>query len=77
MTVASGGGGIAYIDERGVIREVLDLAPPFDRRTVPSKDAVPFALEVHRGWFARNGVGPGDKIEGLEAIFRDPELMPR
>ncbi|MCU0971773.1 MAG: DUF192 domain-containing protein [Gammaproteobacteria bacterium] len=53
---------VAYLDARGVIRELHDLEP-FDSRRVDSRDGeLQFALEVPRGWFARHGVGVGSVV---------------
>lgn len=56
---------IAYINGAGVIREIHDLQP-LDEKSVRStvRDLV-YALEVPQGWFAKNGVLPGDRILGL------------
>jgi uncharacterized protein len=56
---------IAYINRAGVIREIHDLQP-LDETTAQStfRDLL-YALEVPQGWFARNGILPGDKILGL------------
>ncbi len=64
---------VAYLDARGVIRELHDLEP-FDTRRVDSQDGeLLFALEVPRGWFARHGVGVGSVVataDGPLAGFR-------
>lgn len=53
---------IAYIDSRGVIREIHDMEP-FSLAPVPSRFPAKFALEVNRGRFAELGIEPGDRIE--------------
>jgi len=53
---------IAYIDARGVIREILDMAPLDDSVTYPSRYPVKYALEVNRGWFASRGITPGCRV---------------
>jgi hypothetical protein len=56
---------VAYIGPSGRIFEIHDLQP-LDETPVPSaSDAVTYALEVPQGWFARNGVPPGEHIRGL------------
>ena len=56
---------IAYIDSNGKILEIKSMNP-LDETIVPSNsDEVAYALEVNQGWFARHGVSPGTKIEGI------------
>ena len=62
---------IAFLDEDGKILQVEDLRP-HDERYTRSKDEVRYALEVNRGWFAKNGLKAGDvfddfrkKVDGL------------
>jgi len=53
---------IAYISKDGTIREIHDLEP-HSQRTVESRFAVRYALELPRGAFSRAGAEPGDVIE--------------
>lgn len=54
---------IGYFDASGVLREVHPLNP-FDEQPVSSThEAIKFALEVKQGWFAAEGVKPGDKLD--------------
>jgi len=55
---------IAFIDSQGVIVNIEKLKP-FDRTSVFSKGDVLYALEMNRGWFAKNGVEPGETVQGL------------
>jgi uncharacterized membrane protein (UPF0127 family) len=56
---------IAYIDSAGKILEIESMSP-LDETVVPSRsDEVAYALEVNQGWFARHGISPGAKIEGI------------
>jgi len=55
---------IAYVDAQGQILNIEPLVP-FDRSSVPSKGDALYALEVNRGWFDRNGVSAGDRVQGL------------
>ena len=56
---------IAYIDPRGTIMELHDLQP-LDEKPVPSRFRnIAFALEMPQGWFSKNKIWPGDRIEGL------------
>jgi len=52
---------IAFLDKNMRILEVLEMAP-FTDGPYPSKFQAQFALEMNRGWFARNKVKPGDQI---------------
>ena len=64
---------IAFIDDRGVIVQIKDMAP-LDEREVHCDTPVRQALEVNQGWFERNGIKVGDaftdfqeKIQGFRA----------
>lgn len=75
---------IAFIRDDGVIGNIEDMEPqrgsivPSGRYT--SKYRSLYALEMNRGWFERNGVGPGDRIDiptdAIEALKRErsPQL---
>jgi len=52
---------IAYISKQGVVKEILDMEA-FSLAPVPSRHAVPYALEVKQGAFERRGVKVGDII---------------
>ena len=52
---------IAYIDSAGIIRDIFDMTP-FSLADVTSSRSVRYALEVPRGWFAANGIKPGDTV---------------
>ena len=53
---------IAYIDEASTIRTIKDMQP-LDQSPVSSEVPVIYALEVNQGFFARNGVSVGDKLD--------------
>jgi hypothetical protein len=58
---------IGYLDANGELREIYPLHP-LDERTVTSRaQDLQFALEVNQGWFKRNGVAPGAKLD-LKAV---------
>lgn len=63
---------IAYINKAGVVKEILDMEA-FSLAPVPSRYAVPYALEVKQGAFGRRGVKVGDvvAIEGLKGLSAD------
>ncbi len=53
---------LAYIRSDGTILEIHQMTP-LDESDVTSSEPVPYALEMPRGWFEENGVGPGDHVE--------------
>lgn len=55
---------IAFIDKNGIITEILDLKPN-DLTSKKSKKKVKYALEVNQGYFKKNNIKAGDKINGL------------
>jgi len=56
---------IAYADDNGIIINIEDLHPQ-DLRSVVSRGPAAYALEVDQGWFEKNGISIGDKIEGKD-----------
>jgi len=56
---------IAYIDERGRILNIEDMAPQTED-THPSKGPALYALEMKKGWFREHGIEPGAVVEGLK-----------
>jgi uncharacterized membrane protein (UPF0127 family) len=63
---------IAFIDADGRIVNIEDMAPQTER-THSSRGLAMYALEMRKGWFGANGIGPGDRIEGLEKAPRGSE----
>ena len=55
---------IAFMDEKGVILNVLEM-PPQTTQTFPSNGPARFALEMNAGWFSKEGVKAGDRVEGV------------
>ncbi len=53
---------IAFISQDGRILEVQDMAPQTEDLHQP-KQPYRYALEVNQGFFRKNGVSAGDKIE--------------
>jgi len=49
----------AFIDSGGVILEIRDMEPLDETPVASVSSQVRFALEVNRGWFERNKIGPG------------------
>ncbi|ULQ60647.1 DUF192 domain-containing protein [Brucepastera parasyntrophica] len=62
---------IAYIDSRGIIREIHELTP-YSTKTVSSTGSMRYALEVPAGWFSRAGITVGDSLTqaSLDAILK-------
>ncbi|GGC04441.1 hypothetical protein GCM10011352_33300 [Marinobacterium zhoushanense] len=53
---------LAYIDRRGVIRQILPMQP-YSLELVPSRYPAMYGLEVNRGAFERQGVRVGDRMD--------------
>ncbi len=53
---------IAYLDPDGVIVNILTMEP-LDESGYLSARPAQYALETGAGWFARNGVKPGDRVD--------------
>lgn len=56
---------VAFLDEQGVIINIEDMEP-HTRTTHSAARPAKYALEVNRGWFAKRGIKPGMRVEGLE-----------
>lgn len=57
---------IAFIDAQGIVTRIADMQPLSDAEHCPAQPS-PYALEMHQGWFERNGIAPGDRVSGLPA----------
>jgi uncharacterized membrane protein (UPF0127 family) len=55
---------IAFIDEKGVILNTLEM-PPETEKSFLSKGPAKYALEMNTGWFDGNRVKAGDVVEGV------------
>lgn len=53
---------IAYIDSNGIIRDIFDMTP-FSLSSIVSSCSVRYALEVPQGWFKKNNINPGDRVD--------------
>lgn len=60
---------VAFIDRDGRILNVEDMEPLTETAHASAGEAW-YSLETNRGWFARHGIQPGDRVEGLKAIPR-------
>ena len=70
---------IGFFDPQGVLREVYPMEP-YDESTISSRSAnIQFPLEMNQGWFARNGVRPGAKLDlaALAAAMKARGFEPR
>ncbi len=56
---------IAFLDENGAIINITDMKPLTTDTHVSTKPAR-YALEMNQGWFAKRGIKPGAKVEGLK-----------
>lgn len=54
---------IAFIDGGGTIVRIETMTPYDTVSRHNSKVPVRYALEMNRGWFDKNGVGVGDKVD--------------
>lgn len=52
---------IAFIDAKGRIVDLQDMQP-FSLRTYVSAFPAKYALEMHQGWFKKNGIKVGDVV---------------
>ena len=55
---------LAYIDTNGVIVDIQPLTP-HDLQSKKSPKPVLYALEMNQGWFGKNNIRVGDKVELL------------
>ena len=63
---------VAFLDRNGVILNIEDMEPQtLDSHM--SAGPASYSIEANKGWFARKGVKPGDKVTGLPL---SPALSP-
>ena len=60
---------IAYIDERGRIIDIEDMAPQTETLHPSSAPAL-YALEMKKGWFKERGINVGAVVSGLDKAPR-------
>jgi uncharacterized membrane protein (UPF0127 family) len=61
----------AYMDDEGIILELHDMKP-LDETPILSRSAnVRFVLEVNRGWFEKNHIGPGSLVRTERGSLSD------
>lgn len=54
---------IAYLDSDGSILELHDMHSDEPYRQTISRQPARYALEVNQGWFSKNNIKVGDKVE--------------
>jgi len=54
---------IAFMDEKGVIENTLEM-PPQTEQTFMSAGLAKYALEMNAGWYTKHGIKPGDVVVG-------------
>lgn len=60
---------VAFLDRDGRIINIEDMEPQtLDAHGAAA--AASYSLEMNRGWFAKRGIRPGDRVEGLKTIPR-------
>jgi len=63
---------VAFIDRRGQIINIEDMAPQTEEAHAARAPAA-YALEVNQGWFKKYGIKAGDRVEGLEKVPKSRE----
>lgn len=58
---------VAFLDEKGVILNIADMAPNTSTAH-RSAGAAKYALEMNLGWFAARNVKAGERVIGLEKV---------
>lgn len=58
---------IGFFTADGVLREVYPMYPMDERSVKSRRDDLLIALEMNQGWFAKNGIKPGDAFD-LEVL---------
>ena len=56
---------VAFLDREGRIINIEDMQPQTQNSHTAAKPAK-YALEMNLGWFAKRGIKPGAKVEGIE-----------
>lgn len=56
---------VAFLDESGRIINIADMQPHTQDSHGATKPAK-YALEMNQGWFAKRGIKPGARVEGIE-----------
>jgi uncharacterized membrane protein (UPF0127 family) len=56
---------VAFLDAQGVVINIADMTPHTTNAHGAAQPAK-FALEMNQGWFAKRGIGPGARLDGLD-----------
>ena len=56
---------VAFLTGDGTIINIIEMPPGKDDRFCAAEPAR-YALEMNAGWFVKRGIGPGDRISGIE-----------
>jgi len=56
---------IAFVDENFIIANILDMVPLDEGPRYCSSRPCLYAIEVNRGWFERNDIHPGSRVNFL------------
>lgn len=59
---------VAFVDERGVILNIADMVPLTETVHCSTGEAK-WAIEMNLGWYARNGIIPGQKIDSITTLY--------
>ena len=60
---------VAFLNAEGVIFNIADMTPHSEESHCAT-GAARFALEMNQGWFEQRGIGPGDRVRGVEHLLR-------
>ncbi len=58
---------IAFIASDGAITNIAEMRPNTTDHHSANGDVL-YALEMNSGWFARNGIKPGDRVLGVQHL---------
>jgi len=61
----------AYLDEEGVILELHDMKPLDESTILSAAPNIRFVIEVNRGWFETNHIGPGTLVRTDRGTLTD------
>ncbi len=64
---------IAFLDPQGTILEIHDMEPQSEKVVRSVFPKIAYALEMEKGWFAKNGILPGVRVSGLPAPSRQQQ----
>lgn len=53
---------VAFLDEEGVIINIVDMVPHSEVLHGPTRPAK-YVLEMNLGWFAKHGIKPGNRLQ--------------